>query len=243
MVKSGNYLAKQELGGHIEGQSQEGQTYRSARTYDLRNLGKLPSSAKLGFCRGISNFGAILVTETAPSLTPKPSPLRPFLTFVFRLLVLGIGTGVAGIVGVCVAMWQPGLIWQPNPAALSPQKQVFTLSADALFEPNKTTILPDGLKLLDQVAAQLPLSGGKSIRINGHTDVAAIAPESNGQASSPLDISYQRALAVRDYLMRLRGENSYDWIAVGYGNSRPIANNDNEAHRKSNRRIEITIGN
>jgi outer membrane protein OmpA-like peptidoglycan-associated protein len=176
------------------------------------------------------------MTETAPSLTPKPSPwrpLRPFLTFVFRFLVLGIGMGVAGIVGLCVAMWQPGLIWQPNPAALSPKKQVFTLSADALFEPNKTAILPDGL----------PTSGGKSIRINGHTDVAAIAQEPNGRSSSPLDISYQRALAVRDYLMRLRGEKSYDWIAVGYGNSRPVANNDTEAHRKSNRRIEITIGN
>jgi outer membrane protein OmpA-like peptidoglycan-associated protein len=184
------------------------------------------------------------MTETAPSLTPKPSPLRPlrpFLTFVFRFLVLGIGMGIAGIVGLCVAMWQPGMIWQPNPAALSPKKQVFTLSADALFEPNKTAILPDGLKLLDQVAAQLPTSGSRSIRINGHTDVAAIATESKG--SSPLDISYQRALAVRDYLMRLRGEKSYDWIAVGYGNSRPVANNDSEAHRKSNRRIEIQIGN
>jgi outer membrane protein OmpA-like peptidoglycan-associated protein len=209
----------------------------------MQNLGKLPSSAKLGFCRGISNFGAILVTKTAPSLTPKASPWHTFLTFVFRLLVLGIGMGVASIVGVCVAMWQPDLVWQPNPAALSPKKQVFILSADALFEPNKTAILPDGLKLLDQVAAQLPLSGGKSIRINGHTDVAAIAGDSKGQATSPLDISYLRALAVRDYLMRLRGENSYDWIAVGYGNSRPVANNDTEAHRKSNRRIEITIGN
>ncbi len=183
------------------------------------------------------------MTETAPSLTPKPSPWHPLLTFVFRLFVLSIGMGIAGIVGVCVAMWQPGLIWQPNPAALSPKKQVFTLSADALFEPNKSAILPDGFKLLDRVAAQLPLSGGKSIRINSHTDIAAIASESKGQASSPLDISYQRALAVRDYLMRLRGENSYDWIAVGYGNSRPIANNDSEAHRKSNRRIEITISN
>jgi outer membrane protein OmpA-like peptidoglycan-associated protein len=210
---------------------------------DCRNLGKLPSSAKLDFCRGLSKLGAILVTETAPSFTPKLSPWQPFLTFVFRFLVLGIGMGMAGIVGLCVAMWQPGLIWQPNPAVLSPKKQVFTLSADALFEPNKTAILPDGLKLLDQVAAQLPMSGGKSIRINGHTDVAAIAQESKGQASSPLDLSYQRALAVRDYLMRLRGEKSYDWIAVGYGNSRPIANNDSEAHRKSNRRIEITIGN
>lgn len=223
MAQSGNYLAKQELG------------------LPVQNLGKLPSSAKLGSCRGISNFGAILVTETAPSLTPKTSPWRPFLAFVFRLLILGVGISVSGIVGTCVAMWQPKLIWQPSLAALSPKKQVFTLSADALFEPNKITILPDGFKLLDQVAAQLPLSGGKSIRINGHTDVAAIAAESKG--SSPLDISYQRALAVRDYLMRLRGENSYDWIAVGYGNSQPIANNDTEARRKSNRRIEITIGN
>jgi outer membrane protein OmpA-like peptidoglycan-associated protein len=183
------------------------------------------------------------MAETAPPITPKTSPWQSFLTFVFRLLVMGIGMGMAGIVGLCVAMWQPGLIWQPTPAALSPKKQVFTLSADALFEPNKTAILPDGLKLLDQVAAQLPLSGGKSVRINGHTDVAAIALESKGRAGSPLDISYQRALAVRDYLMRLRGENSYDWIAVGYGNSRPIANNDTEAHRKSNRRIEVLIGN
>jgi outer membrane protein OmpA-like peptidoglycan-associated protein len=149
----------------------------------------------------------------------------------------------AAIVGIFGAMWQPGLIWQPDPVALSPKKQVFTLSSDALFETDRATIAPDGYKLLDSVAAQLPLSTGKSIRIGGHIDVPA-ARENGGSAiaNQPLDITYQRALAVRDYLIKLRGENTYNWIAVGYGNSRPIASNDTDDNRKSNRRIEITIG-
>jgi outer membrane protein OmpA-like peptidoglycan-associated protein len=185
------------------------------------------------------------VTETSPSLSPKTKPInpeRPFLTFIFRLLVLGIGMGAAIIVGVIGAMWQPVLIWQPDPAALSPKKQVFTLSSDALFEPDRATILPDGYKLLDRIAAQLPLSTGKSIRIGGHTDIS-VSGENTGAttASKPLDISYQRALAVRDYLIKLRGENAYSWIAVGYGSSRPIAANDSDTNRKSNRRIEIVI--
>jgi outer membrane protein OmpA-like peptidoglycan-associated protein len=181
------------------------------------------------------------VTETAPSLTPNSRPERPFLSFIFRLLVLAIGMGAAGIFGVLGAMWQPGLIWRPNTEVLSPKKQVFTLSADALFEPNKATILPDGYKFLDRVAAQLSLSNVKSIRINGHTDVDTSQRGGQAQAINPLDISYQRALAVRDYLMRLRGENAYNWIAVGYGDSRPIAANDSDTNRKSNRRIEIII--
>ncbi|WP_156815402.1 OmpA family protein [Pseudanabaena sp. PCC 6802] len=185
------------------------------------------------------------MTETSPSLTPKnrsANPERPFLTFIFRLLVLGIGMGAAAIVGVIGAMWQPGLIWQPDPTTLSPKKQVFTLSADALFEPDRATILPDGYKLLDRIAAQLPLSTGKSIRIGGHTDIS-VSGENTGAttASNPLDISYQRAVAVKDYLIKLRGENTYNWIAVGYGNSRPIATNDTDTNRKSNRRIEIVI--
>lgn len=185
------------------------------------------------------------MTETSPSLSSKTrlaKPERPFLTFIFRLLVLGIGMGAAVIFGVVGAMWQPGLIWQPDPVALGPKKQVFTLSSDALFEPDRVTILPDGYKLLDRIAAQLPLSTGKSIRIGGHTDIP-VSGENTGEttASKSLEISYQRAVAIRDYLIKLRGENAYNWIAVGYGNSRPIAANDTDVNRKSNRRIEIVI--
>lgn len=185
------------------------------------------------------------MTDTSPSLTPKNKPAnseRPFLTFIFRFLVLGIGMSAAIIVGVMGAMWQPGLIWQPDPATLSPKKQIFTLSADALFDPGQSTILPDGYKLLDRIAAQLPLSTGKSIRIGGHTDISVPGENTNTtNASPPLAISYERALAVRDYLIKLRGENTFNWIAVGYGNSHPIAANDTDANRKSNRRIEIVI--
>ncbi|MFN5836312.1 MAG: OmpA family protein [Pseudanabaena sp.] len=157
---------------------------------------------------------------------------RPIVTLLLRSTVLGIGA-IAGIfTGLVIALVRPDLVWQPSFNFLNYKKQQFTLSSDALFDVDKASIRPESFRLLDEVAAQLPLDKGKRVRINGHMDAAT---------GNALTLSYLQASSVRDYLSRLRGEQNYYWIVIGYGAARPLASSAGEGNSKSNRRIEIFV--
>jgi outer membrane protein OmpA-like peptidoglycan-associated protein len=71
------------------------------------------------------------------------------------------------------------------------------------------------------------------LRIEGHTDNV-------GTDDANSELSLRRAIRVRDYLVRL-GVASGSVDVDGFGESRPIADNDTEAGRARNRRVEIVI--
>ena len=77
-----------------------------------------------------------------------------------------------------------------------------------------------------------------SIMISGHTDSTG-SDETNRQLSSA------RANAVLGYLLEQNGGRLYPYssyfCAAGYGETRPVADNNTEAGRAQNRRIEISI--
>jgi OOP family OmpA-OmpF porin len=72
------------------------------------------------------------------------------------------------------------------------------------------------------------------IEIAGHTD-------STGGTEFNQELSLQRAQAVRAALVE-RGVDPARLRAVGYGESRPIADNDTEEGRTRNRRVELAVG-
>jgi outer membrane protein OmpA-like peptidoglycan-associated protein len=72
-----------------------------------------------------------------------------------------------------------------------------------------------------------------NILIAGHTD-------STGSESHNQQLSERRAEAVKNALMS-NGVSPMRMRTVGYGESRPIADNNTEAGRQLNRRVEITI--
>jgi outer membrane protein OmpA-like peptidoglycan-associated protein len=73
----------------------------------------------------------------------------------------------------------------------------------------------------------------ENIVVEGHTD-------SRGSDSYNLDLSERRAQSVRDYLVT-RGVSANHCRAVGYGESRPVADNRTAEGRANNRRVEIVI--
>ena len=77
-----------------------------------------------------------------------------------------------------------------------------------------------------------------SIVISGHTD-------SSGSDQTNRVLSTDRANAVLSYLMDKDGGKLDDYAqyfcAAGYGKTRPVADNETEAGRAANRRIEISI--
>ena len=53
-------------------------------------------------------------------------------------------------------------------------------------------------------------------------------------------LSENRAGAVRDYLVQ-QGVGTNSVSAKGYGNTLPVASNDNSAGRQENRRVELVV--
>lgn len=76
---------------------------------------------------------------------------------------------------------------------------------------------------------------GNTVFIDGHTD-------SSGAADYNQSLSEQRAAAVKQRLMERFGIPEQRMIPRGFGESRPVANNDIPEGRALNRRVEVACG-
>lgn len=89
--------------------------------------------------------------------------------------------------------------------------------------------------LLRKVQDAIRIFPDSHILIEGHTD-------SFGGDATNLELSQARAEAVRAYLLaNMRDLNADDVEPVGFGESRPVANNETAEGRAKNRRIDVVI--
>jgi outer membrane protein OmpA-like peptidoglycan-associated protein len=70
--------------------------------------------------------------------------------------------------------------------------------------------------------------------VQGHTD-------SYGSDEQNLQLSNQRAEAVKQYLLANSNLDASRVEAFGYGESKPIASNETTEGRAANRRVEVVI--
>ena len=110
---------------------------------------------------------------------------------------------------------------------------VITLSGSVLFTSGRSTLLANARPKLDEVATALQKSDAEKFVVEGHTD-------SIGSDATNEELSYRRAQTVDDYLIE-RGVPAEKIRAVGYGKSRPVADNTTAEGRANNRRVEIII--
>jgi outer membrane protein OmpA-like peptidoglycan-associated protein len=101
------------------------------------------------------------------------------------------------------------------------------------FDGGKADLASDSLGLLDRVAAVLDRCPDTPVEIGAHTD-------SEGSTSKNRDLSQARADAVLEYLVGA-GIRRERLTAVGYGESKPIADNSTASGRAQNRRIEFVV--
>jgi outer membrane protein OmpA-like peptidoglycan-associated protein len=102
------------------------------------------------------------------------------------------------------------------------------------FDTDSERILERSFGLMNQIATLLKNHGElKKVRIEGHTD--SRAPHAHS-----LELSQRRADAVARYLVEA-GVDPVRLVAVGYGETRPIASNKSRAGREMNRRIELIV--
>jgi len=110
-----------------------------------------------------------------------------------------------------------------------------------LFDSGQAKVKPAGLKVLKQVSDILKKVADKQIRIEGHTDNVPIRGKLKERYPTNWELSTARATNVVRYLIEEGGVDQVNLAAVGYADTRPVASNDGEEGRTTNRRIEITL--
>jgi len=110
-----------------------------------------------------------------------------------------------------------------------------------LFDSGQAQVKPAGVKVLKQVADVLNKISDKQIRIEGHTDNVPISSKLQDRFKTNWELSTARATTVVRYLIDQGGVDRQYLSAVGYADTHPLASNDSEEGRSSNRRIEIVL--
>ncbi len=110
-----------------------------------------------------------------------------------------------------------------------------------LFDSGQAQVKPAGVKVLKQVSDVLKTVTDKQIRIEGHTDNVPISVKLQGRFKTNWELSTARATTVVRFLIDQGSVDPQYLSAVGYADTHPLASNDNEEGRSSNRRIEIVL--
>jgi len=122
---------------------------------------------------------------------------------------------------------------QPTPEACQYALDRIMNGGRVEFASTNSEVAPQSEPMLDAVAAALALCGDYQVEIASHTDA-------RGAESHNLNLSQERASAVRDYLVA-KGAPGGSLTAKGYGETRPLdASQTAEAYAR-NRRTEFIV--
>jgi chemotaxis protein MotB len=119
---------------------------------------------------------------------------------------------------------------------------VATLQADALFEPASATLRQHGIDQLVEIAEDLQSTyPQRQIRVEGHADNVPLGPSLQEVYPSNWELSAARAAAVARHLIDTHEVNPDRFGILGFGSTRPVADNDTAAGRWLNRRVRIAV--
>jgi len=117
------------------------------------------------------------------------------------------------------------------------QHQNVLISAHGFrFPPGGSEMGTDNFALLNRIIRAVKTFPESPIEISGHTD-------STGSAAVNRTLSRARADNVAKFLVEVGDIPASRIIATGYGEERPVANNETAAGRAANRRVEVLINN
>ena len=112
-------------------------------------------------------------------------------------------------------------------------KTLNDFSKSVLFDSSKATIKPESHDKLEGIVKVMDEYNNANFKLEGHTD-------STGNEAKNLQLSKDRAAAVKDYLIS-KGISADRLSSEGYGITKPIATNKTVEGRAQNRRVEIIL--
>ena len=106
-----------------------------------------------------------------------------------------------------------------------------------LFDSGKAVLKPEARELLDKLRG-LFLRLSNQVYVEGDTDNRAI---NTAQYPTNWELSADRAVKVVRYLTEEKGLDSGKFVAMGYGQYKPVAPNNSPENQAQNRRVVLLI--
>ncbi|MEP3442007.1 MAG: OmpA family protein [Sulfitobacter sp.] len=176
--------------------------------------------------------GAVTVTPNHLQLTGNTG--NPEASNEITSLLAGkLGEGAAFDVNVTYQKKLDPVLGLPSPEECEAEVAAIVAAGKINFEPGSATIDASALGTMDDIADVLKRCGDLPLEIQGYTD-------SQGREEMNLALSQSRAESVLNEL-RARRVPTSSYAATGYGEEAPVADNDTEAGREANRRIEFRL--
>lgn len=153
------------------------------------------------------------------------------------LIGAGIGALVGGGIGNYMDRQEQELRQQLQNSGVSVTRNgkniILNMPGNVTFASDSASLNPNFTNVLNSVAIVLDKYKQTLLDIDGHTD-------NTGGFDYNQQLSEQRAVSVGQYLSQ-RGIDGRRLLIVGFGETRPIADNASEAGRQANRRVEVRI--
>lgn len=121
---------------------------------------------------------------------------------------------------------------------LDNEKLTITISDRALFDSGSATIKQESQKLAVSMSNLLGNYPGYEVEVAGHTDNI---PIHRADFETNWDLSAKRAVNFMKILLNNSKIEPASYSSVGFGEYRPIAQNDTTDGRAKNRRVEVSI--
>lgn len=161
--------------------------------------------------------------------------VTPADSTAYNLTCTGAGGSATSAAQISVTAPTPAVpVVAPAPVPAPAEKLCKPATLDIHFDTNKSNIKPKYHQELKTVADFLKEFPNATGVIEGHTDNV-------GKKAANVALSQRRADSVRDYLIKNFGIAPERLKAIGYGPSRPIADNKTAAGKAKNRRIETNF--
>ena len=147
--------------------------------------------------------------------------------------LVGLGVNFGGNAGAVAPAPTPAPAPEPTPEPEAPVAQVVRVELDVKFDFNKSVVKPNSYADVKNLADFMKQYPATHVEVAGHTD--SVGPDAYNQK-----LSQRRADAVKQVLVK-DGVAPSRISSVGYGESRPVADNATEAGRAINRRVEAAV--
>lgn len=133
-----------------------------------------------------------------------------------------------------VAQAEPEPVYEPVVQAEEPIPETVRVELDVKFDFDKDVVREDSYDDIRNLAEFMQQFPQTTTVVEGHTD--SVGTEAYNQ-----DLSNRRARSVRNVLVDQYGISGNRVDSVGYGETRPVADNATEAGRAINRRVEAEV--
>ncbi|MFK7867912.1 MAG: phosphate ABC transporter substrate-binding/OmpA family protein [Roseobacter sp.] len=206
--------------------------YMAART-----AGDLPEDWGTRVLAGIEALsylsnGALIVNSDEMKLSGRSSD-EGASDAISGLITEKLGAAASFAIDIAYVPPRPPADAPPTPEECEAELGGIVSVAKINFEPGSATIDAAAVAIMDDIAAVLSECGDLKLEVQGHTD-------SQGRESMNLALSQSRAESVLNEL-RARNVLTGNFVAKGYGEEKPIADNATQDGREANRRIEFRL--